>query len=91
MYDCLVGSTRPEREEPLARTAYVAAARRFVNAWAALLAQGVPIDSGDPGHVRNWTAADVAVLQEVNAALDRMLATRRSWDALRRINRDPGR
>lgn len=84
MYDSRVGSTRPEREEPLARTAYVAAARRYVSASAALLAQGVPIDPGQPDQVRDWAATDIAVLREVHAALGEMLTARRNWDALRR-------
>lgn len=79
-----MGSTRPEREEPLARTRYVAAARRYLEAVSAVLAAGVPIDPGAPGAVRNWTARDVAALRELHAALGDLLDTRRSWDARRR-------
>ncbi|MEU4421073.1 hypothetical protein AB0F81_10625 [Actinoplanes sp. NPDC024001] len=79
-----MGTTRPEREEPLARAAYVAAARRFVQAVSALLARGVPIDPGAPGQVRDWTAADVAVLQELYGSLGEMIRARRFWDGLRR-------
>lgn len=79
-----VGNTRAEREEPLARTTYVAAARRFVRAFASVLALGVPIDPGRAGQVRGWTGADVAALRELHAALGEMLAARRSWDELRR-------
>jgi hypothetical protein len=79
----VMGSTRPEREAPLARTSYVAAARRFVQAFASVLAIGVPIDPGRDGAVREWSAADVKVLRELHAALGEMLEKRRSWDRLR--------
>lgn len=79
-----MGSTRPEREEPLARTRYVAAAHRFVGAFTALLARGVPFDPGRAGHVREWSAEDIAVLRELHAALGEVLSSRRSWDAVRR-------
>jgi hypothetical protein len=80
-----VGNTRAEREEPLARTAYVAAERRFVTAFASVLALGVPIDPGQPPRaVPAWTAAHVAALRELHAALGAMLSARRRWDALRR-------
>jgi hypothetical protein len=84
-YDDGVGNTRAEREEPLARTAYVAAARRFVTASASVLALGVPIDPGQPPRpVPAWTAEHVAALRELHAALGAMLTARRHWDALRR-------
>ncbi|GAA4606331.1 hypothetical protein BJY16_005775 [Actinoplanes octamycinicus] len=79
-----MGTTRPERELPLARTRYVAAARRFVRAFAGVLARGVPIDPGPPGHPRDWTRADVAALQELHTALGEMLTARRGWDTSRR-------
>jgi hypothetical protein len=79
-----VGNTRAEREEPLARTAYVAAARRFVTASASVLALGVPIDPGQPPRPEPaWTAAHIAALRELHAALGAMLNARRQWDALR--------
>jgi hypothetical protein len=62
----------------------VAAARRFVHAFTALLARGVPIDPGRPDQVRDWTAEDVAVLREVHTALGEMLTARQHWDGLRR-------
>lgn len=37
-----MGSIRPEREDAQARTAYLAAARRFVDALAGYVATGVP-------------------------------------------------
>ena len=80
-----MGNTRPEREEPLARIAYIAAARRFVGAFAAFVARGVPIDPGSSGRdVRDWSAADVAVLRELHAAMGEVLKTRRVYDGLRR-------
>ena len=85
-----MGYTRPEREAPLARARYVAAARRFVRAMTALLARGVPVDPGDPAQVREWTAADVAVLRELHRALEEMLSARRNWDQLRRRGGPPG-
>jgi hypothetical protein len=85
-YDSRMGNTRPEREAPLARTAYVAAARRYVQALGAFFAQGVPLDPGAPTRVRNWTTSDVAVLRELHAALGDVLSTRRRWDELRRRN-----
>jgi hypothetical protein len=88
-YDSRMGNTRPEREAPLARTAYVAAARRYVQALGAFFAQGVPLDPGSPSRVRNWTASDVAVLRELHAVLDDVLTTRRRWDELRRRNGTP--
>ena len=75
---------RPERELPLARTTYVAAARRFVRALTGVVARGVPIDPGRPDKIREWSADDVAALQELHAALGEMLDTRRTWDGLRR-------
>jgi hypothetical protein len=69
-YDGGVGNSRAEREEPLARTAYVAAARRFVTAFSAVLASGVPIDPGrPPDKAPGWTAAHIAALRELHAAL----------------------
>ncbi|AEV86788.1 hypothetical protein ACWT_5770 [Actinoplanes sp. SE50] len=53
-----MGNVRPEREIPLARATYVAAAGRYLNAVRNVAARGVPIDPGDP--VREWTAADAA-------------------------------
>jgi hypothetical protein len=79
-----MGSTRPKRQLPLARTAYVSAARRFARAFTALLAHGVPIAPGREPSVREWTAQDVAVLRELHEALGQMLKTRREWDGLRR-------
>ncbi|WP_328475807.1 hypothetical protein OHA21_20295 [Actinoplanes sp. NBC_00393] len=79
-----MGNTRPERQAPLARSRYVAAARRFVRAYATLLARGVPIDPGRDVKVRDWTAVDVAVLRELHEALGQMLDARREWDGLRR-------
>lgn len=80
-----MGSTRPEREESLARTSYFAAARRFVSAFAHLVARGVPIDPGSSVRsVRAWQAQDVQVLQELHAALGEMLDARRTYDRVRR-------
>ncbi|MFI5493579.1 hypothetical protein [Actinoplanes sp. NPDC051859] len=73
-----MGHTRSEREEPLPRARYVAAARRYLDAFSVVLASGVPIDPGPPGAVRNWTARDVAALREFQAALGDLLDTRRS-------------
>jgi hypothetical protein len=67
---------------------YIAAARRFVRAFAAVLAVGVPIDPGTPAQVRDWTPADISALRELHEALGEMLAGRRRWDGLRR-SRDP--
>ncbi|MFF5291918.1 hypothetical protein [Paractinoplanes globisporus] len=78
-----MGSTRPEREQTQARTAYIAAARRFVDAFAATLAAGVPFDPGKPGQVREWTAQDVGALRELHAALGEVLDRRRAWDRIR--------
>ena len=85
MYDPPVGSTRPEREEPLARTTYVAAARRYVSSFAAVIARGVPVDPGRSAHdVREWQVQDVQALQELHEALGQMLSARRAYDAVRR-------
>ncbi|MEU4689083.1 hypothetical protein [Actinoplanes sp. NPDC023714] len=75
---------RPERELPLARTTYVAAARRFLQAMSGVLARGVPIDPGHPDRIRDWGAQDVAALRELHTALGEMLEARRAWDGLRR-------
>jgi hypothetical protein len=49
-----------------------------------VLARGVPTDPGREVKVRDWTAADVAVLRELHEALGQMLDARREWDGLRR-------
>ncbi|MFC7530167.1 hypothetical protein [Actinoplanes sp. GCM10030250] len=76
-----MGTSRPERQTPLARTAYIAALRRFAHAHTALLLHGVPLDPGT--RIREWTRADVAVLRELHESLGQVLETRRAWDRLR--------
>ncbi|GAB1644318.1 hypothetical protein KRMM14A1259_47410 [Krasilnikovia sp. MM14-A1259] len=76
-----MGSVSPEREEPLARTRHVAAARRYLSAVASVQAVGVPIDPGPPGAVRDWDRNDIAALRELHEALGEMLSARQSWDA----------
>lgn len=87
MYDDRVGATRPEREMPLARAQYVAAARAFLGAHRQFLARGVPIDPGRDAEVREWTVSDVAVLRDLHQSLGAMLDSRRHWDQLRRAQR----
>ncbi|MGK5681655.1 hypothetical protein [Actinoplanes sp. URMC 104] len=80
-----MGTNRPEREVPLARAAYIAAARRFLTAVSSYLAVGVPLDPGSSTtHVRDWSRDDVAALQELHTALGQLLETRRAYDAVRR-------
>ncbi|GAA2617406.1 hypothetical protein Adu01nite_47850 [Paractinoplanes durhamensis] len=80
-----VGGTRSEREESLARTAYVAAARRFVAALGAVVATGVPLGPrGSSRELPAWTRPDVDVMLELQAALTELIDTRRSYDRGRR-------
>lgn len=71
----------------MARTRYIAAARRFVHIFSALLARGVPIDPGEPTAAREWTRQDIATLRALHEALGDMLKARRDWDAIRRHHR----
>jgi len=84
-----MGGTNPRREADRARVAYFAAARRFTQAFAAMLAVGVPLDPGRSRKVREWSRADVDVLRELHEAVGQVLATRREWDLLRRHDQDP--
>lgn len=77
-----MGSTRPEREDARARTAYLAAARRFVAALGGYVATGVPLaPRGSTRELPPWGRADVAALLELREALDAVINTRRSYDA----------
>ena len=89
-HDQVRGNYPAEREAPLARTSYIAAARRFVQAFASVLTIGIPIDPGRDAAVREWKAADIKALRELHAALGEMLDKRRSWDRLRH-RREPQR
>lgn len=84
-YDQLVGGSRPERDIAQARTAYIATANRFVNAFGAFIATGVPLDPGtNPRHVNAWTRADIAAVLELHTALGEMIRARRAYDGLHR-------
>jgi hypothetical protein len=83
-----MGGTNPQREADRARVAYFAAARRFTQAFAAMLAIGVPLDPGHTRQVREWSRADVEVLHELHEAIGQVLTTRRQWDLLRRHDHD---
>ncbi len=80
-----MGSTRPEREDSRARMAYLAAARRFVDAMSGFLATGVPFaPKGPRRELVPWTRTDVATLMELRAALDAVINARRAYDSGRR-------
>jgi hypothetical protein len=56
-----MGSTRPEREEARARTEYVAAARRFVDAFGVFISAGVPVAPKSAGQdLPTWDRHHVA-------------------------------
>ena len=84
----IVGSTRPEREDARARTAYVASARRFAGAMGAFATAGVPVvPRGSSHELPMWERYDVEVMLELQAALNELIATRRAYDAGRRSQR----
>jgi hypothetical protein len=80
-----MGSTRPEREDARARTAYVTAAGRFTAAMRNYVAVGVPIMARGSGReLPSWGRAEVAVMLELQAALADLIKTRRAYDRGRR-------
>jgi hypothetical protein len=84
-----MGGTNPRREADRARVEYITAARRLTQAFAAMLAIGVPLDPGQTSKVREWTRTDVEVLRELHEAVGQLPTTRRQWDRLRRSDQDP--
>ncbi len=80
-----MGGTRGDRDDARARTAYVAAARRFIAALAGYVAAGVPLAPKSGGkELPPWDRADVTVLLELHRALGALIAARRTYDSERR-------
>ncbi len=78
-----MASTRSDREERRARTAYVVAAealRDRVREWNAL---DVPVQPDGPGDLRVWTAEQQAATEAVAHAWRKLVVARREYDALR--------
>ncbi|MET8147625.1 hypothetical protein ACIBSW_06830 [Actinoplanes sp. NPDC049668] len=86
-YDRLMGQTRPEREVPLARTTYVAAARDFVAAMAGYIAAPPPLESRSGTDLPAWSRRDVQVVLTLQEAVNRLVETRRTYDQLARRTR----
>lgn len=80
----VMGGTRPEREDARARTAYVAATRRYLAALSDVQAAGVPLVARGGTALPSWSRVDVQVMLELHAALGELIRTRRSYDAGRR-------
>lgn len=83
-YAAGVGGTRADREDARARTAYVAAARRFVQAVAGYVAVGVPLEPGVDRELPPWSRTHVTALLELQAALGELVSARRTYDSERR-------
>ena len=79
-----MGGTRGDREDARARTEYVAAARRYVQAVAGYVAVGVPLEPGPQRELPPWSRAHVAALLELQEALAALIRTRRTYDSERR-------
>lgn len=67
-----------------ARTAYIAAIRRYLAALRDVHAAGVPLVARGGTVLPSWSRVDVQVMLELHAALGELLRTRRSYDAGRR-------
>lgn len=83
MYYALpVGSTRPEREQARARTEHLVAADRWADALARYVVAGVPITRTPTGTpLPTWSPKDIRIMLHLQAALDDLIKTRRSYDA----------
>jgi len=77
-----MGETRPERDLPLARAAYVAAARDFVAAMAGYIAAPPPLESRSGTDLPAWTRREVQVVLHLSEAVNRLVETRRAYDRL---------
>lgn len=74
----------------MARTTYLAAARRFEEARRGFVEARVPLNPGPyDREPAGWTSVHVAALRELSQALRELMTRRREWDAMRREWKPP--
>jgi hypothetical protein len=79
-----MGANTHDRDLRLARTAYIAAVRRFDLALRQFDASDIPMDPGSGPTPRSWTSDHIAIMRELVEAVAEVFSRRRDWDESRR-------